>query len=173
MFQEDSMYITKIEDFGKSKIKIYIDEEYKFWLYKKELNKFSVNEDNEISLEQFEKLYLLNLTRAKKQVMNILKRMDKTRHEIIKKLQQAGYIENIIIETLEYIDGYKYIDDERYARQYVRYKRDSKSKREIQNALLLKGVSKEIISQALLDEYESEDTAIIKAINKKKKAKVF
>ena len=163
------MYITKIEDFGKSKIKIYIDEEYKFWLYKKELNKFSVNEDNEISLEQFEKLYLLNLTRAKKQVMNILKRMDKTRHEIIKKLQQAGYIENIIIETLEYIDGYKYIDDERYARQYVRYKRDSKSKREIQNALLLKGVSKEIISQALLDEYESEDTAIIKAINKKKK----
>ncbi len=163
------MYITKIENFGKSKLKIYVDEEYKFWLYKKEINKHSINEDEVISLEQYNELYMLNLSRAKKYVLNILKRMDKTRQEIITKLTQAGYTDNIINETLAYIDNYNYIDDERYARQYVRYKCDNQSKREIMNALLLKGVSKETAMLAISDEYKDEEAAIIKAIKKKRR----
>lgn len=163
------MYITKIENFGKSKLKIYVDEEYKFWLYKKEINKHSINEDEVISLEQYNELYMLNLSRAKKYVLNILKRMDKTRQEIITKLTQAGYTDNIINETLAYIDNYNYIDDERYSRQYVRYKCDNQSKREIMNGLLLKGVSKETAMLAISDEYKDEEAAIIKAIKKKRR----
>ncbi len=163
------MYITKIENFGKSKLKIYIDEEYRFWIYSREIKKLSINEDEEISAEKYNKLYKLNLSRAKRQVMNILQRMDKTKHEIITKLKQAGHNDDIISETLVYIDGYNYIDDEKYARQYVRYKRDNLSKREIVNKLLIKGVSKEVAMEAILDEYESEETAIIKAINKRRR----
>ena len=165
------MYITKIEKFGKSKVKIYIDEEYKFCLYSKELSTYKVNEDDELSSEEYEELYQLNLKRSKKYVLNILKRMDKTRYEIITKLRQAGYNDDVIDKTLEYIDNYNYIDDGRYARQYIRYKRDYKSKREIKYLLLKKGVSKDIIEEALLEEYKSEETALIKVINKKRKGK--
>ena len=163
------MYITKIENFGKSKIKVYIDEEYRFWLYNRELKKHPIKEDTEISEADFEELYKLNLIRSKKQILNLLKRMDKTRQEVIKKLEQAGYPEDIISDTLAYIDSYNYLDDERYARQFVRYKRTSKSKREIENQLLIKGVSKDIITGAILEEYGSEDKAIQKAIKKKAK----
>ncbi|NLJ89672.1 MAG: regulatory protein RecX [Clostridiales bacterium] len=164
------MYITRVENFGKSKIKIYIDEEYKFWLYSKEASKFSIDENKELTDAQYNELYVLNLTRAKKQVLNILKRMDKTEKEIITKLGQAGYTDVIISETLDYINSFNYIDDERYARQYVRYKRDSQSKREIMNGLLLKGVSKEIAIEAIEEEYESEETAILRAIKKRRRA---
>ena len=164
------MYITRVENFGKSKIKIYIDEEYKFWLYSKEASKFSIDENKELTDAQYNELYVLNLTRAKKQVLNILKRMDKTEKEIITKLGQAGYTDVIISETLDYINSFNYIDDERYARQYVRYKRDSHSKREIMNGLLLKGVSKEIAIEAIEEEYESEETAILRAIKKRRRA---
>lgn len=161
------MYITKIENFGKSKIQIYIDEEYKFWLYNKDLKKYLLKEDDILSQTQYEELYNLNLLRAKKQIINMLKRVDKTRFEVTCKLEHAGYSEDIISKALEYIDNYNYIDDERYARQLVRYKRDNKSKKEIQNILLIKGVSKEIIQQAILEGYGSEETAIKNAINKK------
>lgn len=165
------MYITRVEKFGKSKVKIFIDEECKFCLYGKELSKYRINENDEITAEEYEKLYQLNLTRAKKYTLNILKMMDKTRCEIISKLKQAGYNDEIIDKTLEYIDSYNYIDDERYARKYVRFKRDNKSKREIMNLLLKKGVSKDVIEEALLGEYKSEETALKKAINKRKRGK--
>lgn len=163
------MQITKIENFGKSKIKIYVNEEYKFWLYNKDLNKYPIKEDDDISLEEVEEFLSLNLSRAKKQILNLLTRMDKTRKEVINKLKQSGYPENIIKETLAYIDGFNYIDDKRVARQFVRYKRDTKSKKQIQNQLLVKGVSQEDIEQALQDEYKSEETAIKNAIKKKRR----
>lgn len=165
------MHITKIEKFGKSKVKIYIDEEYKFCLYNKELSKYKVHEDDELSLEEYEELYQINLKRSKKYVLNILKRMDKTRYEVITKLRQAGYNEDIIDKTLEYIDKYNYIDDGRYARQYIRFKRDDKSKKEIKYLLLKKGISKDVIEEALIEEYKSEETALVKAINKKRRGK--
>ncbi len=164
------MYITKFENFNNNKIKIYIDEEYKFWLYNKELKKYDIEEDMEMSIDQYEELYGLNLLRAKKQIMNTLKRVDKTRQELINKLKQAGYNEEIIGATIEYIDSYNYIDDGRYACQYVRYKRTTKSKREITNQLLIKGVAKDIIEQAIYDEYGSEDVAIKNAIKKRKRS---
>lgn len=163
------MQITKIENFGKSKIKIYVNEEYKFWLYNKDLKKYPIKEDDDISLEEVEEFLSLNLSRAKKQILNLLTRMDKTRKEVINKLKQSGYPENIIKETLAYIDGFNYIDDKRVARQFVRYKRDTKSKKQIQNQLLVKGVSQEDIEQALQDEYKSEETAIKNAIKKKRR----
>lgn len=165
------MELTKIEDYGKNKIKIFIDDEYKFWLYKKEISKYSYIEEEQISTGQYNELHALNLLRAKKQVLNLLKRMDKTRQEVIRKLKQAAYNDEIIEQTLGYIDTYNYIDDEKYARQYIRYKRDNKSKREITNVLMIKGVAKDIIERALDQEYETEEVAIIKAINKKRLGK--
>ncbi|HHX55649.1 MAG TPA: regulatory protein RecX [Clostridiales bacterium] len=165
------MYITRVEKFGKSKVKVYIDEECKFCLYSKELSKYKINENDEITEEEYEKLYQANLTRAKKYTLNILKMMDKTRYEIIRKLKQAGYNDEIIDKALEYINSYNYIDDARYASKYVRFKRDSKSKREIMNLLLKKGVSKDIIEDALFGEYKSEEIALIKTINKRKRGK--
>lgn len=165
------MYITRIESFGKSKIKIHIDEEYKFWIYKREVDKYSIREDIEISEAEYDELAALNLLRAKKQVMNLLKRMDKTRQEVIRKLKTSGYNEDIIVDTLEYIDSFNYIDDNKYARKYVGYKRDTKSKKEIQNLLFIKGVDKDIIEQAIIEEYGSEEVAIKKAIAKRARGK--
>ncbi len=164
------MHITRIESFRNNKIKIHIDGELKFWLYKKDLKRYTIEEDAQLSPEEYDVFYKLNLQRGKKQVLNLLQRMDKTRQEVIRKLQESGYCEEIIYDIMKYIDSYNYLDDDKYARQYIRYKRESKSKREIERTLIIKGVSKDIIGQAISEEYGSEDEAIKKAIKKKNRS---
>ena len=93
--------------------------------------------------------------------------MDRTEQELILKLKQADYTDNIISDVITYIKKYHYIDDLRYAINYIRSKKDTKSKRQIYGELIQKGVTKENIEQAFCEEYEDEDTALQKAIKKK------
>lgn len=165
------MKITNIEKFTRNKIKIYIDYEYKFWLYERDLKKYYIKLENELSHEDYQELFDLNLKRAKLQVLNLLKRMDKTRYEVLQKLKQSGYNEDIIKQTLDYIDSYNYLDDKKYAKQYVQYKKEEKSKKEIENYLLRKGLSKDLIKEALEKEYDSEEIAIVKVIHNRTKGR--
>lgn len=163
------MIITKIEEFNKNKIKVFIDEQYEFWLYQKDLKDYPLNQNDIVSQDTYQKLYDLNLKRGKKKALNILKRVDKTEYELKEKLEQSEFNEKIINTIIDYINSYHYIDDTRYAANFIRFKQNSKSKKEIEYILLKKGVAKTIIEQALIKEYDGEEAAIKKAIDKKKK----
>ena len=43
------MKITNIEKFNRNKIKIYIDYEYKLWLYERDLKKYYISLEDELS----------------------------------------------------------------------------------------------------------------------------
>ncbi|BCJ95103.1 hypothetical protein acsn021_26720 [Anaerocolumna cellulosilytica] len=164
------MIITKLEriENGKGKIKVYIEGEYCFILYQKDLNNFRIEENTDITETQYEDIYINTvLRRAKQKALAILKYMDRTEQELITKLKQYGCTETLINDVLEYINKYHYIDDYRYAANYIRFRKNSKSKRQISMELSQKGIAKEDIEQAFADEYDEEDTAIKTAIAKK------
>lgn len=164
------MFITKLEriENGKGKINVYIDDEYHFILYQKDLNNYRLEENSSITEGQYEDIYKNTvLRRAKQKALAILKYMDRTEQELRMKLKQYGCTENLINDVLAYINKYHYIDDYRYAANYIRFKKNSKSKRVLSMELNQKGISKEDIEQAFANEYEEEDTAILKAISKK------
>jgi regulatory protein len=165
------MIITKIEKLDKGKVKVYIDNEFNFCLYEKDLKIHQIKEEAEISDAVYRDIYNNTvLRRAKQKALAVLKFMDRTEAELILKLKQADYTEPIISEVITYINSYHYIDDERYATNFIRSKKDIKSKRQIYAELVQKGIDKGNIDQAFSKEYDNEESAIQKAVSKKSKA---
>lgn len=54
---------------------------------------------------------------------------------------------------MEYVKQYHYIDDLRYAKQYIRYHQQKKSSQRLKMDLMKKGVGREQIEQALAEEF--------------------
>ena len=163
------MLITKLEYLNiKSKVRVYIDYEYAFLLYQNDLRRNKLEENIELSEILYEDI-LQNTVyrRAKQKTIAILKYMDRTEQELRQKLMLEEYPPTIIDKTIDYIKGYGYIDDERYASNYVRFKKEIKSKFQIQNHLYQKGIAKDIINLVMENEYESDEVALLKAIKKK------
>ena len=180
------MRISKLEVVEKIKTKVYIDEEYHFLLYPQDMRLYKLEEGMELTDKEYEKIIKDTvLRRGKQKALTLLEHMDRTEYELILKLKISGYSQSIIDTIIAYVKSYHYIDDARYASQYIRYKKESKSKKQIQMELMQKGIASNFIEIAMDEEYFSEeyfdgkeeledgpeDIAIKKAIYKKIKEK--
>ncbi len=162
------MIVTKLEGLTKGKVKVYIDGEYHFLLYLKDIRVYKLQEDEPISEKVYTEIIENTvLRRAKQKAMAILKYMDRTEQELRQKLKQADYTETIIESAIDYVKKFHYLDDERYAMNYIRFKKNTKSKRQLQTELSQKGIRKEYIELAFEEEYDDEELAIQKAVAKK------
>lgn len=154
------MIVTGIEEISKSKCKIFIDGEFAFALYKGELSVYHIKNGKEITEKAYQELTAQILPkRAKLRAMNLLKARTYTEEELRRKLRLGFYTEDHIKEALEYVKSYGYVDDMAYAMDFIRYRAESLSRKQIQNKLLQKGIRKEIIENAFL-ECEEEGTVI-------------
>ena len=161
------MIITRLENTGKNKVKVYLDDMYRFTLYDREIKKYGLIEEGNMAETLLNELYNTAIKRAKQKAMALLKHMDRTEAELKRKLEMAGFSGDIIQEAIGYVTSYHYIDDLRYASSYVRLRKSSKSKRQIIGELQQKGISGTDIQEALSSEYESEEEAIQREISKK------
>lgn len=145
------MIVTQITELSKSRSRVYIENEFAFVLYRGELHSLHVREGEEISEEDYQRILREILPkRAKLRAMNLLKNKEYTAWELRKKLQEGGYPENIIDEAIEYVASYRYIDDLRYAVDYITAHEDVRSRRRIEHDLMGKGISGGILEQAWL-----------------------
>lgn len=97
-----------------------------------------------------------------KRAMNILQRQDRTEKQLRDKLERDRcFSEEEIDYAVNYVIAFRYVDDLRYARNYVRFRSYSKSKQQLLFGLLGKGVSKDLIQVALEEDYEGEETVLI------------
>ena len=143
------MKVTRILELSKSRSKVYIDEEFAFVLYKGELRLYHVREGEELSEEDYNKIILEVLPkRAKLRAMNLLMGREYTREELRRKLASGCYPEHIIEDALDYVESYKYIDDGRYALSYITYHEEDKNRRQIEQKLMQKGISKDTLEKA-------------------------
>ena len=167
------MIVTDIEEMSKTKVKICVDNEICFALYKSELRKYAVRQGSELSWETYDLIKNeVLLKRAKLRCMNLLKSRDYTEHQLVTKLRQGLYPEEIIDAAVAYVISYGYVDDLRYARSYIECAGQTKSRRQIENDLMRKGISREEIRQAYEqcseeDSIAAEEELILKLLEKK------
>jgi len=165
--------VTEIVEINKKKRRIYINYNSAFSLYIGEMIKYKIKKDLPISNENYDEIVNVILPkRAKLRAMNLLKDRDLTEHVLRGKLKEGYYPEDSISIAIEYVKNYGYIDDRRYAQNYVIFKSVSKSRYQIKNFLLQKGVDKNLIAE-VCDEYyanseNSEKDLIEKLILKRK-----
>ena len=106
--------------------------------------------------------------RARKRAMHLLEKMDMTEYKLREKLKRNDYPDECIDLAVEYVKSYDYINDDRYAHNFVRLSQDRFSRQQIYQKLMQRGVKRELISHALEDEYESEEEEMIKKLLEKR-----
>ncbi len=102
-----------------------------------------------ISRAQFDGLWQLTERRAREKALLLLKMRDRTRSEMRQKLCQAPFPDGIVEETMAFLEEYGYLNDERYAAEYVELYRERKSRAELLQARLRRGVGRETAEKAL------------------------
>ena len=174
------MWIEKIEQ-QKKKLLVWSAGEVQFACYAKELAAFEVEEESEWPDENWECLKQdVLLPRAKRRVLYILQSAARSEAWLRDKLKEEYYPEDVIEQTLEYVKSFHYVDDKRMAESYIRCRIKQKSKKEIEQKLMGKGIAKEIVRAAFetveaeYAEYENEEECLeLKAIRKFLRKKGF
>lgn len=167
------MQVTRITELSKSRSKVYLEQQFSFVLYKGELRRYHIREGEEISEETYRAIWQEILPkRAKLRCMNLLQSREYTRQQLYTKLKQGFYPEEIIEEALDYVASFHYIDDLRYAQNYIAYRADRLSRRRIEQDLDNKGIDKETVQRAWLEWEEDgnsqdEMAAVRKLLQKK------
>lgn len=153
----------------KGKSAILFEDGTEVVLYKGEVRKLGLKEGMVVSEELYHQIMVEILgMRAKKRAMHLLERQDRTEKQLYDKLKQNGYPESCIEEAVSYVKSYHYIDDLRYARNYIRYHQEKKSLQRLKMDLMRKGVSKEVIEAAIEEEYLFDEKCKIREILEKK-----
>lgn len=163
------MQIQEISPLKSKKYRILLEDGFSFVLYKGEKDRYSLEEGMELSEELW--LEIRNgilAKRAKKRAMHLLEKMDRTEKQLRDKLTENGYPSDLVDEAVEYVRSYHYIDDRRYAENYIRYRQESKSRILLKNELLRKGISSQIIDEAMEAEYHMDPRTLIDQWLKKK-----
>ncbi len=151
------MIITAIEDFKKARKRVDLDGEFAFVLYSSEIRKLRLKVGEELSEEDYRMISTELLPgRAKLRAMNLLQSKDYTSRQLADKLRESSYPEEIVQEAIDYVTSYHYLDDHRYAREYILYRSDVRSKGRIVQDLMRKGIDKEVIEQAYEEALEED-----------------
>lgn len=95
-------------------------------------------------------------TKAKHRALYLLEHMDRTEQELRDKLSR-NYEPETVEEAIAYVKQYHYIDDKRYAVNYLNSRGQIKSRRQVEQELLYKkGITKEVLEEAK-EESEPQD----------------
>lgn len=154
------MLVTRVEELAKGKRRVWLEGQPPLVLYRREAGAYELAEGSELTLEQYQEiLTTILIPRARRRVMHLLEQMDRTEAQLREKLAQNEYPQAAVEDAVAYVKGFHYIDDFRYACNYIRYRCESRSSRQLAMELARKGVSRELVQQALEAEYEGQDEA--------------
>lgn len=136
------MIVTHITKCGRSRSIVKLESGLSFPLYSSELSKFDTKEGRDLSDESLHMIMTQILpSRCIKRAMNLLQKKTFAEGELVRKLSEGGYPEEIVDKAIEYVKSYGYIDDVRYASDYIRYhSSQGRGKNRIRMELMQKGV---------------------------------
>ena len=150
------MIVRKTEQLSGSRVKIYLDEEIAFVLYKGELRLYGIAEGAELSDSVWQEIRNDVLKkRACLRCMNLLKQRPYTTAQLRQKLLDGGCLPELAEEALAYVASYGYVDDRRYTEEYIWYQREKKSRRRIEEELVRKGISREMVREVFMQAEET------------------
>lgn len=141
------MTVTDVVEWNKTRYKIFIDHEFAFILYKGELRKYKITKGCTLQDDTYRILTEEVLTkRAKLRAMNLLTKQSYTENGLRRKLAEGLYPPEVIEQAVSYVRSYGYVDDMQYTRDYIFYHKERMSRRQIEQKLMQKGISRSCIS---------------------------
>lgn len=162
------MVVLEIIEASKGRYRLHLDSGGDIVLYKGEVRKWNLREGSEISEEMYDSIVEEILRpRCRKRALHLLEKQERTTHQLLQKLREGGYSEELAKDAVSYCEGYGYINDQSYAERYVRTYQSTKSDLQIRNALYLKGIKGELVEQALQEREYEECNMIERLLSKR------
>lgn len=158
----DEYRVISVEAFGKKKYKVTLEgmETFVLSLYPSEIKRYCLTEGGTLSIETYADIHNILYRRGKDRALYYLKTSDKTVSQMRTKLMEGFYPEDIANQIIDFLEGYGYLDDLRYAKNYISYNKKRKSLQRMRNDLVIKGVDKKVIEEAFYEATsENEDFA--------------
>ena len=100
--------------------------------------------------------YYQEQQQARRKALRLLEHMDRTEQGLTDRLRQAGFSEEAAEDAVSYVREFGYINDERYAFNYIMYRIHDKSRQKIFQELQQKGVDRQTIQSAWEEAEELE-----------------
>ena len=166
--------------------KVFLENDEEYNLSIEQIIKYKIKENSEIDYEKFKEILLEdNKREAFNKALDIISFKDNTTYEIENKLYKKGYSDIIISDVIMKLKEYNFLDDNKYAQNYVNnclmYKKYGKNK--IVYMLKQKGIPSNIINNLIFDndlEFETAKKLFDKKLlsldkedNNKKKEKLY
>ena len=135
---------------GKTQSILFLDGETAGPVKNSDMAFLSVTDGADINEEKTEEI-LLNciLPAGKRKALDLLGVADRTEKELHDRLSEAGYGEAVIVHIMDYVKQFPYLNDSRYAYNYLYSFGGKKSLREIRQKLMEKGITDELYEDAL------------------------
>ncbi|MDO5023161.1 MAG: regulatory protein RecX [Eubacteriales bacterium] len=150
--QHGGYYLIVFEDGGKAKVPVPL------------LRAFPLKVKSAVDLSvYFETHKKAAFKLAAGRAAYLLEKKDYTTKEMRYKLTFVGYPDEVVEELLQYMLERRFLDDGRYAEQYIKRKKSKYGINRIKKELMYKGIEKAITEEALeeqLEEDESLDLAV-------------
>lgn len=162
--------VKEIEAVGKGRYRVQFDTGVTCLLYRKEMSSFSIEKGKKITAQQYQELLEEVVgKRAKKRALHLLEQMDRTEKQLRDKLLANEYPQSCIDEAIAYVKGFHYLDDSRYASNYVRFSQEKMSRVQMKQKLMQKGIASSVIANAIEEEYVADEMEQIMALLQKRK----
>nr|WP_295279125.1 regulatory protein RecX [uncultured Blautia sp.] len=108
---------------------------------------------------------------VRRKAMLLLEHMDRTEKGLSDRLRQAGFSAEAAEDAMDYVRSYGYLNDQRYAVNYISFRMGTKSRQKILQELARKGIDREVALAAWEEAAEIEEPdelAVLRtAVNKK------
>lgn len=145
--------ITKIESQKKrdDRVNIYVDEKFFMAIYKELVFTFNLKKGQEIDPNNLKNILDNEMyMKAKNKALSILSKASQSEKQIRQKLS-SDYEENTIEKVIEFLQKYKFVDDEDLASRIVNtnVNLNKYGKNKIKQNLYNKGIDKNIIESAI------------------------
>ncbi len=163
------MIITEIIPYGKMKSRVLTDEDFAFSVYRTEARKLGLTEGRELTDAFLETVLLPLLTRrAKERVTALLEKQDYPEAVLRRKLRQSYTPEVCIDAAVEWAAERHYLDDRRYAENYLAWHAEGKSRRRLLSDLMAKGIDRDLAAELLEQCPVDEEAQIAGELRKKR-----
>lgn len=161
--------VTEYKAADKGRIEICLNGKVNLWLYRGEAKELSLAEGSELSEEQYQHiLHEVIGKRAVKRAMHLLERQERTECQLREMLLQSAYPSEAVEDAVSYVKKYHYLDDERYARTFIRFHQDKRSKARLKSDLMQRGVPKDMIERCMEEEFAADERGQIYRLLEKK-----
>ena len=167
------MIVTGIEELSRSRSRVCLEGDFAFVLYKGEIRFYGIREVEDLPEETCREILEEVLPkRATLRCMHLLKDRPYTESQLRRKLEGAQYPPSSVEQALDYVKSFGYVDDLRYAMDYIENQREKKSRRAMENDLLRKGVPDTAVREAFSRQQEErigpdEEALALRLLEKK------